>query len=46
MKQQLLLAPGDLYGSNGAGHLRFSLVKPVEVLEEAAVRLEKYLKDK
>ena len=44
MKQQLLLAPGDLYGSQGKGHLRFSLVKPVEVLAEAADRLEKYMK--
>ena len=44
MKQQLLLAPGEIYGSNGKGHIRFSLVKPVEVLAEAADRFEKYLK--
>lgn len=44
MKQQLLLAPGVMYGSQGAGHIRFSLIKPVEVLAEAADRLEKYLK--
>jgi len=46
MKQQLLLAPGEGYGENGKGHLRISLVKPVEVLEEAAGRLEKYLAGK
>ena len=44
MKAQLLLAPGDLYGENGKGHVRFSLVKPVDVLAEAADRFEKYLK--
>ena len=45
MKQRLLLAPGIMYGSNGEGHLRLALVKPVEVLEKAADRLEAYLKD-
>ncbi len=44
MKQQLLLAPGELYGANGKGHIRFSLIKPVEVLAEAANRFENYLK--
>jgi len=46
IKQQLLLAPGGLYGANGAGHIRFSLVKPVDVLAEAADRFENYLKAK
>jgi aminotransferase len=45
MKQRLLLAPGIMYGSNGEGHLRIALVKPVEVLEKAADRLEAYLKN-
>jgi aspartate/methionine/tyrosine aminotransferase len=45
-KVQLLAVPGEIYGSNGGGHLRFSLVKPVEVLEEAANRFEKYITDK
>jgi len=43
MKQQLMLASGEGYGENGKGHLRISLVKPVEVLEEAVIRLGKYL---
>ena len=42
MKQQLLLAPGDGYGEMGKGHIRISLVKPVDILVEAANRLEKY----
>jgi len=45
MKQRLLLAPGIMYGSNGEGHLRLALVKPIEVLEKAANRLEAYLKN-
>lgn len=44
MKVQLLLAPGELYGGNGTGHVRFSLIKPIDVLAEAADRFEKYLK--
>jgi aspartate/methionine/tyrosine aminotransferase len=45
MKQKLLIATGVMYGSNGVGHLRFALVRPVEELEKAANRLEAYLKD-
>jgi aminotransferase len=44
MKVQLLLAPGELYGEKGKGHIRFSLVKTINVLEDAANRFEKYLK--
>jgi aminotransferase len=46
MKQQLLLVPGEIYGSNSKKHMRFSLIQPVEVLAEAADRFEKYLKSK
>jgi aminotransferase len=45
MKVQLLIVPGEMYGENGKGHVRFSLVKPVEVLAEAADRFEKYLRN-
>ena len=45
MKQKLLIATGVMYGSNGVGHLRFALVRPVEELEKAANRLEAYLRD-
>ena len=37
--------PGTQYGPNGEGHIRFALVRPIEVLEEIAVRLERFMKD-
>jgi aminotransferase len=38
-------APGVQYGPNSEGHIRFALVRPVEDLEEVAVRLERFSKD-
>ena len=43
--EQVRCAPGVQYGPNSEGHIRFALVKPVEVLEEVAVRLERFTKD-
>jgi aminotransferase len=38
-------APGTQYGRGGEGHIRFALVKPIEVLEEVCVRLERYIEN-
>jgi aspartate/methionine/tyrosine aminotransferase len=34
-----LVSPGDLYGSQGAGHVRVALVQPMERLDLVARRL-------
>jgi aspartate/methionine/tyrosine aminotransferase len=38
------LAPGRAFGLQGEGWVRFALVQPPEKLEEAVLRLERYLK--
>lgn len=43
--EKVRCAPGIQYGSNSEGHIRFALVKPVEDLEEVAVRLERFMND-
>ncbi len=43
-KGKVRCAPGIQYGEGGEGHIRFALVKPVEVLADACDRLEKYAK--
>ncbi len=43
--EKVRCAPGIQYGSNSEGHIRFALVKPVEDLEEVAVRLERFTND-
>jgi succinyldiaminopimelate transaminase len=35
----MLVSPGDLYGRNGAGHVRIAVVQPTERLELVAERL-------
>ena len=42
--EKVRCASGTQYGENGEGHIRFALVKPVEVLADACDRLEKYIK--
>jgi len=37
----LLVSPGDLYGPDGAGHVRMAVVQPMERLELAADRLSR-----
>jgi aminotransferase len=37
-------ASGSGYGENGEGHMRFALVKPVEVLADACDRIEEFVK--
>jgi aminotransferase len=44
-QEKVRCAPGTQYGPNGEGHIRFALVKPVEDLEEAATRLERFIKN-
>ena len=39
------LTPGPVFGSNGEGFIRLSLTAPLEKVEEAMVRLEKYTKE-
>jgi len=43
-EEKLRMNPGTQYGPNGEGHVRFALVKPVEVLGEAIERFERYTK--
>ncbi|MGD2201583.1 MAG: pyridoxal phosphate-dependent aminotransferase [Candidatus Bathyarchaeota archaeon] len=43
--EKVRCAPGTQYGPNGEGHIRFALVRPVEQLEEVAVRLERFTKN-
>jgi aspartate/methionine/tyrosine aminotransferase len=43
--EKVRVAPGIQYGSNGEGHIRFALVKPIEELEEVAIRLERFIKN-
>jgi aminotransferase len=43
--EKVRCAPGTQYGPNSEGHIRFALVRPVEDLEEVAVRLERFTKN-
>lgn len=43
--EKVRCAPGVQYGPNSEGHIRFALVRPVEDLEEVAVRLERFTKN-
>lgn len=36
------VVPGSMYGDVGEGHVRLALVKPLEVLEEALDRMERF----
>jgi LL-diaminopimelate aminotransferase len=40
------LKPGPVFGSNGEGFIRLSLTAPLEKVEEAMVRLEKFTKER
>lgn len=42
--QRMSLLPGSAFGESTSGHVRFSLVKPLDVLTEGCDRLEKFLK--
>jgi len=42
---KVLVSPGSRYGSMGEGHIRIALVKPINVLEEAINRIEKFNKE-
>jgi aminotransferase len=44
-KERVRVAPGTQYGANGEGHIRFALVRPIENLEDAATRLERFIKN-
>ena len=39
------LTPGSVFGSGGEGFIRLSLTAPVEKVEEAMVRLEKFVRE-
>ncbi len=41
--QGLSLLPGSAFGENSKGHVRFSLVQPIDVLEKGCDRLHAYL---
>lgn len=42
-KEKLAVMPGESFGEATAGHVRISLCSPVDVLEEAAARLKRYV---
>lgn len=43
-EEKLRIVPGTQYGSNGEGHVRIALVRPVKDLAEALDRFERYSK--
>ncbi len=43
-KEKVRCAPGAQYGPTGEGHIRFALVRPIPKLEEACIRLERFVK--
>jgi aminotransferase len=43
-QEKVRCAPGAGFGEMGEGHIRFSLVKPVEDLKKACDRLERFVK--
>jgi len=43
-EEKLRIVPGTQYGSNGEGHVRLALVRPIKDLEEALDRFERYTK--
>jgi len=45
MKEKVRCAPGSAYGEMGEGHIRFAMVRPIEDLEEACNRLERFIKN-
>ena len=45
MQEKVRCAPGAGFGEMGEGHIRFSLVKPVEDLKEVCDRLERFVKN-
>ena len=42
-REKLAVMPGESFGEATAGHIRISLCSPVEVLQEAALRLKRYV---
>jgi len=42
----VILAPGTAYGQNGEGYVRICLVQSAELLQEATVRIQRYLTGK
>jgi len=43
-EEKVRIAPGTQYGSNGEGHVRLALVRPIKDLGEAIDRFERYAK--
>jgi aspartate/methionine/tyrosine aminotransferase len=39
-KHSIFIAPGNIFGSNGEGYIRFSLCAPTEDIEEALARIK------
>jgi aspartate/methionine/tyrosine aminotransferase len=44
-EKRVAIVPGSAFGPHGEGHVRIPLVKPMEVLEEAANRIEAYIRE-
>lgn len=45
-EKEVAIVPGSAFGLLGEGHVRIPLVKPIEVLEEAARRIEAYIEER
>ncbi len=43
-EEKVRIVPGTQYGSNGEGHIRLALVRPLKDLEEVMNRFERYAK--
>ncbi|HDO19964.1 MAG TPA: pyridoxal phosphate-dependent aminotransferase [Candidatus Bathyarchaeota archaeon] len=43
-EEKVRIVQGTVYGSNGEGHVRLALVKPLETLREAMDRIEKFVR--
>jgi aminotransferase len=44
METKLLVRPGTAFGKSGEYHMRIPLIKPINMLEEIAVKIEDYTK--
>ncbi|MCB1461708.1 MAG: pyridoxal phosphate-dependent aminotransferase, partial [Nitratireductor sp.] len=41
--EKIAVLPGESFGETAAGHIRISLCQPDDVLEEAALRLARFI---
>ncbi|MDW8042451.1 MAG: pyridoxal phosphate-dependent aminotransferase [Nitrososphaerota archaeon] len=44
-KENVIVVPGSTFGPGGEGHLRMSITSPVQLIEEGAKRIRRFLED-